>query len=268
MLATLLLRILASEGPLHTSLGTAFPGPPVANICSPSCMSPLRKHQGRSTGAGASWGSATEACLHGKMEWLAGVFPAWRESRGKREQEESPYPQTFIWKGESRRSSSPCQRRWEKFHSGCQCLGHTCSVRTLSAWSLEVPTTQHSKGTVLGWRREQEPWVLARALPLTPWAFLSLSLASVSHLPPSPQELCEGQYLAQRWGLFKDYWGCRDGRMRVMFLGSSFSTTLSSTPRVPRVTHTHIHTRTCVLTKTTASSIPKSTKKKTTNKWV
>lgn len=65
-----------------------------------------------------------------------------------------------------------------------------------SAWSLEVPTTQPSKGTVLGWRWEQEPSVLARTLLLTPWAFLSLSLASVSHLPPSPWELCEGQYLA------------------------------------------------------------------------
>lgn len=84
------LRILASEVPLHISLGAAFPGPPVANICSPSCMSPLRKRQGRSRGAGASWSSATEACLHGKMEWLAGVFPAWRESRGKREKGRIP----------------------------------------------------------------------------------------------------------------------------------------------------------------------------------
>lgn len=48
--------------------------------------------------------------------------------------------------------------------------------------ALEGPVTQPSKETVLGWRCEQRPWILVQALLLliSPWVFLSLSLASFS----------------------------------------------------------------------------------------
>lgn len=131
------------------------------------------------------------------MEWLAGVFSAWREMRGKREKGRIPIASNLHLGRRKQASIKSLPKVLSEVPFWPPMPGsYLSSQDTLSfgVWKRQPPNP--AKGQCWDGDGNRSPGFWP-GLATHSWAFLSLSLASVSHLLPSPQEFCEGQYIAQ-----------------------------------------------------------------------
>lgn len=200
--------------PLPTSLGTSLLVPLVANVL--QVESSFWERVKREKEGLEQLGSDNEAYLKGKVEWLAGLCLARRETSEERTSINLQNPQTYTWKGKSGNPSRHHQRCQDKSHSSHQYI-HLSPVqmnRSQLCRSGRATDPTQQKRQCWGWR-----WT--EALASGPASAINKFLG-----PPEPLSglsFSSDSFTRIIWRLKYGVKlnGCRDERMRVvMFLCS------------------------------------------------